>query len=279
MPNHERGPLELDVDLLDLPVEELRRLFSSRRGVVVTRLLRSAILEVRRKGAFKGNLRALWHDLPEQVLSRLAPEERGSDPYAHLSRVLSQMVLDDGLLQYEDLSLTDPCWEERRIGTRRPAVVVMSEKRGQFRLLREVHEETGATVCVTGGYPSGATAEYTARDVMAAAGHGASATLIAIVDFDPYGWEIARAFASQLGACGLRVAGVELIVRPEHFPPRFVASAALPIRAPRRHAARVDAWLRESGGVGGRALRLECEALPFERILELVLAAVQHVPT
>ena len=71
-----------------------------------------------------------------------------------------------------------------------------------------------------GGKPSLLTSEYTARPVSAAMARArvvGPVWLLGLVDWDPAGAIIAKAFVDQLRGFGVEVGGFELLVRPELF--------------------------------------------------------------
>ncbi len=282
----------LEADLRDLTVSELRDALGARtsrrpKRVIRTRLFRAAILQAARANdqaaardeppAFAGHVRSLWHAIPEVVLSRLSDAERGKDPYDAFCEELSRMVFVLGAATYAQLHITDSNWEERRIGTAAPHIIVLAEKHAYFRLLRRVHERFGVTVCITSGFASGATSEYTARHVLDATDRPAA--LLALVDYDPWGWEIGRAFQTHLRHFGVPLtADWTPIFGKKDLPSGSrLATAALPI--PRRGpgtARVIDRWMGLTrGGIGGQERRVELEALSTEELEPLVVRAVQ----
>ena len=278
------------MDLGAMGAEELRERFGTRGRpgrVVASRVLRAAILQVARENreameagrepAFQGHVRALWHRAVEPVLARLGPEERLADPYGEMVQVLSRMVFGQRVIRYSDLCLTDPNWEERRIGGARPDIVVVGEKRGQFRTLRRVHERAGVTVCVTAGFPSGVSSEYTARHVLEATGGRPEVSVVSVMDFDPTSDLIGRAFCQHVERFGLQVVRHVRVFRPEHVPEGLLRLVARPVPVAGRRGGIVARWLAEGGGVGGQALRIDVDVVPPEQLEALILEAVAGV--
>ena len=287
---HDIGPLEVPGDLAEMSVGRLRELFGAAdpgQQVVLRQLLRSAVLQIARDNrlarergeepVFQGHGRALWHFLPEVLVRRLAPAEQGADAYATLTRVLSDMVFERSLLTYGELELTDHCWEERRIGTDRPEVLVVAEKRSYFRLLRRIHSATGVSVCVTAGYPSGVTCEYTARDVGAAlirARLEPRVRVIGLVDFDPSGWDIMDVFCRHLTRAGLQCGDWSSVFDPSAVAPERLPLVSLPISTRGRREELLRRWMTRSGGVDGRPLRVELEAVRPATLEQLLLREI-----
>ena len=282
------GPDGDEGDLLRLDAAQLRARFSARTRpgrAVPSRVMRAAILQVATENrraaeagqppAFQGHVRALWHRLPEPLLARLGPAEQPRDPYAEMVEVLSDLVFEERALRYSDLCLTDPNWEERRIGPLRPDIVVVGEKRGLFRTLRRIHDRFGVTVCVTGGFPSGVSSETTARHVLEAAGPSRpQVRVVSVMDWDPTSALIEATFCRHLEHFGLRVVQRVGVFRPEHVPPEILALAARPIPSAGRRAPIVARWLAETGGIAGQPLRVDVDVLLGDELETLIATAV-----
>lgn len=282
------GPLDAGGDLRDRSPEQLIRLFEARHRpgrFVTTYLLRSALLQVARQNreardrgdppAFEGHLRSLWHAVVEPLLARLPPDLPPKNPYKLLVKTLGKLVFQDRLLRYSDLRLTDRSFEDRRIGTSRPAILVVAEKRGLFRVLRRVHERTGVTVWATAGFPSGVGSEITAADVLAATGGASEIDLLVVADYGPAGFDIARALRRHLTHFGLSVRSTTRLFRPELVPEPLRERAARPIPTAGRRGAIIARWLEATGGLDGRPLRLNVETLEPDRLEALIVDAVE----
>lgn len=265
-------------DLRDRTPVELRALLGAAAGRVIrTRLFRAAVLQTARDRAsgveaFGGHVRALWHRVAEPVLARLSPEERGVEPYAAFHDELASMVFDQRLTTYSALGITDPNWEERRIGGVRPDVIVVAEKLPYFRMLRRVHEALGVTVCVTSGYPPGATCEYTARHVREASGRP-DAVVCGLADFDLDGWTLLDVFCRHVQVAGLRVDGWTPLFLAADVPDSRRRFVELPLVTRGGRQQRVAEWAARTGAP---ARRIELEALTTLELEELVMARVQE---
>ena len=60
-----------------------------------------------------------------------------------MSHQFRNLVLEHKLFKYQDFNFTDENWENRRIGTSRPEILVFAEKTGWVRFLHEIHEQWG----------------------------------------------------------------------------------------------------------------------------------------
>ena len=261
--------------------------YGSRRSgrLVLTRLVRDLLWQVHQRIAsgreppVRGNIRTLWYRWLKPILARQPSwRSRLDKAWQQFIDTFSQLVLDERLFDYADFGLADGNWESRRIGRRRPQVLVFAEKQGWMRFLRQVHADLGVSVLALGGAPSALTSEYTARHLRRAMAQGATGAdpaihLVAIMDHDPSGAAIARAFQAQLETFGLVCASVVQVISPTHFEAEELATLAIPLRDGRE----VQAWLADGGGVGGDRLGLAAEAMPWERARRVVKEAVLAV--
>jgi hypothetical protein len=279
------GIKHIDQDIRTMSRAELLAHFGTQRTkrVLVTKLIKNLIWQAHEKisaGAeptIKGNLRTFWYSWIKPVLARVPGALTAKkDPYDVLSESFMEMVFDMRLFQYADFDFTDENWENRRIGTIRPEILVFSEKRGWIRFLRELHEELGVSILALGGAPSALTSEYTARHINEALKGKRIIKLIGIVDYDPAGDIIATSFQSQLRAAGLQVDELITVIDPKHYTPVEIAVARFPL--PKGQKTKVMKWLQKTGGIGGRAYGLEAESMPIDRVKRLIVESLKSRP-
>ena len=196
--------------------------------------------------------------LGKKIPSELAPME-------DRNRVRVSVTGPEGA----DFDFTDEGWEQRRLGTTRPDVLVFAEKTGWIRLLRRWHERWGVSILALGGFPSALTSEYTATHLAPLIGEK-TVQLIGIVDFDPSGSLIASSFRGQLEASGLKVSEPRLLIEPKHYKDEELRMFAYPL--PQSQKTKLSNWLEETGGIKGEAMGLESESLPIERLEGLLEA-------
>ena len=271
-------------DLRTLPAPDLLTRFASARSgrLVLARLIRAVILQAHDHIAagteppIDGNIRTFWYRWLKPIIARLPADARGpSRAYDLLIDELSDLV-QAGRVSYASFGFADEHWENRRIGVGRPQVLVFTEKSGWIRLLRRIHSAMDVSVFALGGKPSVLSSEYTARDVakaMASVGYTGGVHLVGLVDWDAHGAIVARSFADQLAGFGLPIAGLELLIRPEHFDAEELALFARSIG----DGDEVAAWLADGGGVAGQALGLPAEAMTQAQAFELVQARVEQL--
>ncbi|MEM1008383.1 MAG: hypothetical protein AAGJ35_05205 [Myxococcota bacterium] len=269
-----QGIVRFDKDMRLLGESELRDAFGARksRRIILKKLMKSVIWQVyerRQEGteeetAFFGNLRTFWYQYAKPVLSRIPDDDRAKmDPYSVMSRCFHELVMGEQLFQYKDFDFADENWENRRLGTNRPEVLLFAEKTGWFRALRRWNEAWGVSVLALGGFPSALTSEYTAAHLKPVLGDK-KLKLLGIVDYDPSGSHIASSFAEQLERCGVEVEEPHTLIHPEHYMPQELEMFSYPL--PKRQRRKTANWLDVTGGIDGQALGLESESLPFRRL-------------
>jgi len=275
---------EADMRLMDRA--QLAELFAAQSSgrIMLAPLMRSLIVQAH--GAIesgseppvRGNLRTFWYRYAKPVLVRIPDDDFAkTPPYDTMIREFRNLVLDQKLFAYVDFDFTDENWENRRIGTRRPDVLVFAEKTGWVRFLREVHEDLGVSTLALGGAPSALTSEYTARALRAVMDGPGPVELIGVVDFDPDGELIALAFQKQLAALGLTETRLQTVIDPGLYSEAEIRMFRYPLSKARQYETKVSRWVDRSGGLDGQRFGLEAESLPLERVRRRVDALVREV--
>lgn len=279
------GITNTEEDLRRLSHEELVAHFGSKRSgrVVMTRLMRSVIWQTHRQiqrgeeEPVYGNLRTFWYRFLKPIIARLPPDQAPKqDPYDAMLAVFVELVIEHQLFKYKDFDFTDENWENRRIGTSRPHVLVFAEKRGWVRFLRDLHAEWGVSTLALGGAPSALTSEYTADHIRAVLPPGQPLILFGLVDFDPAGAVIASAFQRQLAAQDLNISTLHTLVHPRHYSPEELEFFSYAL--PRRQPTLTRRWLDQTGGILGQPRGLELESMPRARLLSLLSEQLAAYP-
>ncbi len=188
--------------------------------------------------------------------------------------VLAQLVGEIQAFTYQDMGFRDLKPENRLLGARLPHLVLLTEKESLTETAREAHHRLGITVLVTAGVPTLMSAEFLAEDLRRLA--KPEIQLLSYCDYDPVGWDIPVIFEAQLRRYGIAVGSLRRLVTPESFTPEEVQRLAVPLPSQGYEwGFRVRRWLRETGGVGGKALGLHADHLPPERVLAAVERAVE----
>jgi len=140
-------------------------------------------------------------------------------------------------------------------------------------LVRDIAQAFDATALALGGYPSSLATEYLVQALQQAgvlADTGPPAVhLFSVVDDDPSGYWIAREFAAQLQACGVREVTVHPLVRPD----RLVAEQVTLGRYVLPKGRKTTNWVRATGGIDGEPYGLEADAFPPAAIRDAFVAA------
>lgn len=271
----QNGLFHFDTDLRSMSRAELAHWFASRESgrIILQPLIKNVIWQAYERiragiePPVHGNLRTFWYRWVKVVLAHIADDDRAqTDPYDVMISLFVELAMDRRLFRYADFDLTDENWENRRIGTARPHVLVFAEKAGWIRFLREIHDELGTSILALGGSPSALTSEYTARDIRAAT--TAPVRLVGIVDYDPAGDIIANSFRAQLETVGLAVADLQTVIRPAHYTADELRMFKFPI--PRKQETKTAKWLARTGGIDGQPFGLESESMPTDRVRNLV---------
>ncbi len=204
--------------------------------------------------------------------------ERRDPVYQLFCDLLATMVGDHRLMTYRDVGFEEQRPELRAIGTERADVVLLGEKGSVRKFIEEIGRRYGASTKVLGGQPSLMETEFFA-EMLRRALHG-PIHLVALVDFDPAGWSIARAFARQLQRYGIETAQISFLVMPERFTEEELRYLAVPVPAPTdADQEAVRTWIRESGGVHGKGLGIFADCLrPIERADAAFRAVTGLVP-
>lgn len=279
-----RGIKHFDQDIRQMTQKELSGYFAAGRSgrILIAQLIKNIIwqayerIKAGSEPPISGNIRTFWYLWVKPVLAHIKDDEhQKTDPYDTMIAAFAEMVQDWRLFKYADFDFTDGNWENRRIGTTRPEILVFAEKAGWIRFLIDLYDELGVSVLALGGEPSALTSEYTARDISAALAGAQLVRLIGIVDYDPAGDIIANAFQTQLAIAGLASSSLTTMIDPKNYSQDEIAIFKYPL--PTKEKTKLANWLAKTGGIDGKPFGLESESMPRERlhnmIKELVLTA------
>jgi hypothetical protein len=149
----------------------------------------------------KENIRGLWY----HISSKLYDYKDLREDRSGLMGNELQTLIEAGLMSYKDFDFKDSDKDQRHIGTENPYIIVLAEKDGFESILDEVHQIYGCTTIFTAGHGSSLSINYMVAE-MVEAGIDISQqfTVIAMVDFDPVGWNIARHFVLKIGQSGIQ---------------------------------------------------------------------------
>jgi hypothetical protein len=186
--------------------------------------------------------------------------------------VFSYMVMELHLFKYSDFDFTDENWENRRIGTTNPHILLFAEKRGWVRFLREQNQRFGISTIAIGGAPSALTSEYTVKAIQQTKLQK-SVRLVGIVDYDPSGDLIAHAFKKQLIQAGVEKITLTTLIHPRYYTERQIEMFQFPL--PSKQKTKTDNWLKKTKGIYGRPFGLESESMPRDKLSNLIKRKIQ----
>ena len=259
--------LEKDVRLLTL--EEIEAHFGAKSSgrIIVSHVIKSVIWQAQTKirageaRGVDGNLRSFFYQWVKPVMAKIPGAlEAARDPYDTMLDVFAEMIGDYKLFTYADLDLSDENWEHRRLGSQRPDVIVFAEKVGFWRWLKRIQKVWPVTVVALGGMPSLLSSEYLLRDLHDVVDvNMTTLTLLSVVDWDPSGWQIERAFARQLERVGASTVSLTTLVTPTLYSEQDRAIYRYPL--PRKQDTKNRKWLQATGGLDGQGFGLESDAV------------------
>lgn len=266
------GLIALGRRIRELSRDELVELFPGRRrGTIdIKRLMRNIIYEVHtgiRLGEvepIRSNMRRFWYLHVKPVLGRIPDDDNQvTEAYVTMNNAFSDLVIRERVFDYTDFDFTDPRWENRRIGVRRPEVILFAEKVGWVRFVRRMHVALDITVLANRGQAQGVTSAFTAahvKEALRTQNRHAEAHIIALVDYDPSGYIAAEAFARHLRSFELPVRRIDFAITPDLVDEPTRARFAYTIPSGTAQKTRLVKWMQRTGGIDGQPKGLRAEA-------------------
>ncbi len=214
------------------------------------------------RAGFLSSRRVRWIEIHE--LSR-SPDDAICQLYY---RILEEMVGERKFLTYEELGFKEVKVGARRLGRKRPEVLLVAEKESISDYGLAVHRNLGISYVDTGGTPKLIASEWLARRWLEA-GIG-EVEIVAFVDLDPDGWMIIDALIQQLARFGLKVRKPPVfVITGEQLSAEEIELLTRPCENP--ESPKVQKWLARGGGIGGRPWRFYANHFePLERVLARV---------
>lgn len=278
IPQVERYPL-------DMTDGEIRAAFGDLPDSELIRGLILAEVAAIRGGAERElrTMRNLWYDYVKPVLSRagrLDDQTRGGKDVQWddlLSRYLTELVRA-GATTYAELRIVDGSRQRRPaaavpltmasvdlVGAHYPEVILFTEKDTIWGVVETLASLYGVSAISGGGQPSFACTENTVERILASPGyHGQPLTLLSLTDYDPTGYLIAEAQFTQLADVAgdrCKVTHTRLGLVPDQLTREVRAAKAY---KPKDKG--FAEWYAQTGGVDGRPLGLELDALPLSKL-------------
>lgn len=211
----------------------------------------------------QGNIRTFWYVL-KPTLSKAIPL-KSEKHYAVMLNIFQRMVTRYALFKFKDFDFTDEGEQFYQLGDTHPHIILVAEKTGHYKRLQALQKEFGISIISLGGMPSILTTEYFTSAILKARDRQVQSQVhvISITDYDPSGAIILKSFVAQLKNEGVKHLGsVQPLLVPSHFAPEEIPNITEPIplntKADKTKAQR---WLAAGGGVDGKPLGIESEAL------------------
>ena len=256
------GLKDLAKQVTDMSKEELIRHFSPAGGgaVLISDLIVNflwQVLQYIRAGNESpvdgGNVRSLWY-MVAPAIKKLGTVGN-TDHYKTLSDQMARMV-KGGVCSYREFNFYDD--GKWALGAYNPHVILMAEKEAHFGMfLKKMQDLTGVTVIATGGQPSGITSEYfceALRKKIEATPNFPPLVVLALVDYDPFGWVLQGTFMADLKTFGVKViAPVIFLTLPKHFTPDEIAQHSIDlVKAGKTPPGMPRKWMKLTDGIDGQ---------------------------
>ena len=121
------------------------------------------------------------------------------------------------------------------------------------------------TIVALGGTPSLLSSEYLLRELGERVDlETTELELFSVVDWDPSGWQIERAFARQLERVGAPAVSLTSLVTPALYSEAERAIYRYPL--PRKQGTKNRKWLEATGGLDGQGFGLESDAVDKDQL-------------
>lgn len=190
--------------------------------------------------------------------------------YLRYCNVLLDLVMERRLFRFSDLGFRDQRPDLRGVGDSLPHVVLFVEKATRERDIAAIRKAFGCSFVIGGGRSLVVGTEFLA-DLLLPVLQGRPVHVLALVDFDPWGWIATDAFVRQLARYGVATSALRHLVVPRRFTPRELRERCVPLPQPdATQRTNVRQWTERSGGVDGRPLGLGADNLTGDRLLQAV---------
>ena len=268
------------MDLMRTSGDKLRRLFPTSKmltGNLIWQRFRYRSLGVVQE--WTDSYQGLWYELkaclnragylrPESTRASAVEEKLKMEMFA----AMSYFVQEGRFFNFQQFGFREQHPERRRIGGKRPHILLVTEKEETAKFASRLAEEFDVSLLLLSGQPPLFAVEF-----FAAALREAGVTtlrILALVDYDPWGWIIARATGKQLMTQGISVSRVDFLVRGETFSAEETRLYAYPYPAGLKAGNRL--WQAETGGVDGRPMGIHANHVqPYARVRKLFEACLE----
>jgi len=277
---------------LDMADGELKEALGGLPDSQVMRTLIMAEVQAIREGAGRESrtMRNMWYNYIKPVLSRvglLGKKTRTGERVTWeglLSKYLAELVRD-GLTSYSELRIIDGSRQRSvafevtddivepivLVGAHYPWLILFTEKDTMWEEVQAVSTLYGVSAISGGGEPANACTHNIIEEILRKTDH--DLVLLSLTDYDPYGYIIAEAQATQIreAASGRGVIHERLGLEPEQLTAEERHNSAY-----RPAKQKLAEWFEETGGVDGEPLGLELDALPLSRLRGMYAEGIER---
>ncbi len=173
-----------------------------------------------------GNIRSLWYRI--KAVLAYHSNVLGPGDVEVFYNTLQEMIEERGLFRYKDFGFMDMNEPYRGIGSKRPEVVLASEKLGHYLFIKKMAVEAGVSFICMKGEPAVISIEYFADDLLKACG-GKELTVFCISDIDPAGYSIEGNLVNGLRRNGHGIGRVVKLVDTSVFTSEEIAIVRYPV--------------------------------------------------
>lgn len=157
------------------------------------------------------------------------------------------------------------------VGSRRPRLIFYTEKEGLFWFCKELAKKYGISVMASHGEPGYLTLEYFSDKLRAK--RVKNVEVLALTDYDPWGFNIAESFVEKLRepVYGFKKVNTTHLTSLELFDKDKLDYIKRDLRnvSPSKKK-QVDDWLKITGGIGGEPYGVHIDHADFDRVRDEV---------
>lgn len=249
-------------------------------------------------------MRGLWYDVIKSPLSHAGilnkKTRHGHDvPWdKKLSDILAELVRE-GVTTYEELRVVDGSRQTQvavtithtvaavsLVGAHYPWIILFTEKDTMWGEVQQIASLYGVSAISGAGEPSYASTENKIREIVRSKGYRAERPgrliILSLTDYDPSGYNIAEAIVQQVfevaQALPVRERGWLREVYHERLglvPDQLTAE----LREAKSYEPKtkgLDEWFARTGGVDGKPLGIELDALPLSRLRAMFAEGIER---
>lgn len=287
---------QVETNPLDMTDSDLRAVFGALPNSELMRGLIMAEVDAIRGGAereARRTMRNFWYDHIKPVLSRagrLGDKTKGGkdvDWPGLLSKYLAELIRA-GYTSYAELRIVDGSRQRRAaaavvravadvqlVGGHYPWLILFTEKDTIWGEIETLASLYGVSAISGGGQPAAACTADIVRQILDSEAYDSEPlTLLSLTDFDPAGYSIAESQFTQLQ----ETAGDRCEVHHKRLglTPDQLTRAERDAKAYTPKDDGFAAWYAQTGGVDGRPLGLELDALPLSRLRAMFAEGIER---